>query len=686
MSKSLAVDVLSKYLRLSPADYLLLERAFQVGVPRQPGSEMSAKGLNVGNVSIGYANGVTLRNPITGTKSIDLQPDGDAFFGYNIDVPEHSSLRIFSTAQTYNKEKIYRGDLLIGDNSDDKANILYDASEGTLNFRKGTDTKLYLDTLGELTLSGAIRSSNFEGGIAGFQILADGDAEFNNVMVRGTLQSTVFKYSEIQVTAGTTIVALSGSRLYSAATTVASPTTFIVRADNSDAGASLFTTSSRLRCKTWDGSNIQDIWMTVSSMSNQGTYSRYNCVLESGSAGVTIPIGTAIVDYGPSGTGNITLSADGAVGASANINIATHAGTPWATQFSVARLGNLNGVLGIAATTYGFACGDLSNGSVDYFKATTAGVELISGGGECIIDSSGISLFAGTSYLSYNSYKILSGATTVLELRSFVNSLNIEGQLNIHPIAGKDSKFDIYVNCASGETSSVILRADYNASKQAGIGLYSNATSCWAEIGGDWVTLNGYARAPDGIHVGGTSDPGTDNLIVDGDVSIGTTSAAYKLRVHDDTANSIAYFLNDGNSTTRTGIAIQCGADDGAGQNLPINIYDGNGTYHGSVALLNSNVEFIQASDVSRKENIQDTQFELDKFMGIKVRDFTWKKGGHANKGVIAQELMEVYPEYVGVSGITGEMVIYPMRFIPELISAVQSLQHELDSLKEETA
>ena len=157
------------------------------------------------------------------------------------------------------------------------------------------------------------------------------------------------------------------------------------------------------------------------------------------------------------------------------------------------------------------------------------------------------------------------------------------------------------------------------------------------------------------------------------------------LAVNNDTAANVAYFNNDGDNTNRIGIAIQCGADDGAGQNLHLNIYDGDGGYHGSVALVNSNVEFVQASDISRKKNIKDTQFELDKFMGIKVRDFTWKKGGHANKGVIAQELMEMYPEYVGVSGITGELVVYPMRFIPELINAVQSLQHELDSLKEGT-
>ena len=35
------------------------------------------------------------------------------------------------------------------------------------------------------------------------------------------------------------------------------------------------------------------------------------------------------------------------------------------------------------------------------------------------------------------------------------------------------------------------------------------------------VQVNDYLVALGGIHVGGTSDPGTDNLVVDGDVSVG---------------------------------------------------------------------------------------------------------------------------------------------------------------------
>ena len=49
------------------------------------------------------------------------------------------------------------GDGLLGDNSSGKANILWDKSAGTLNFRGGTTVHTYIDTTGELKAgSGAV--------------------------------------------------------------------------------------------------------------------------------------------------------------------------------------------------------------------------------------------------------------------------------------------------------------------------------------------------------------------------------------------------------------------------------------------------------------------------------------------------------------------------------------------------
>ena len=48
------------------------------------------------------------------------------------------------------------------------------------------------------------------------------------------------------------------------------------------------------------------------------------------------------------------------------------------------------------------------------------------------------------------------------------------------------------------------------------------------------IYVTDYIAASGGIHVGGTSDPGTDNLIVDGNVGIATTSPIGKLDVRGD--------------------------------------------------------------------------------------------------------------------------------------------------------
>ncbi len=63
------------------------------------------------------------------------------------------------------------------------------------------------------------------------------------------------------------------------------------------------------------------------------------------------------------------------------------------------------------------------------------------------------------------------------------------------------------------------------------IGVYGIG-STWAGRFDGKAYVTDYLEADGGIHVGGSSDPGTDNLIVDGKVGIGTTSPAYTLDVN----------------------------------------------------------------------------------------------------------------------------------------------------------
>ena len=71
-------------------------------------------------------------------------------FGADVSSAATTALAIIHSAQTYNSESLGAGDLLIGDNSTNKANILWDASEGKLLFRGATAAQLELSAGGRL--------------------------------------------------------------------------------------------------------------------------------------------------------------------------------------------------------------------------------------------------------------------------------------------------------------------------------------------------------------------------------------------------------------------------------------------------------------------------------------------------------------------------------------------------------
>lgn len=110
--------------------------------------------ITVGEVGASKSNvfitsgGVRLRNNTT--VKIDLQSDGDLFVGTDTSAAGTTSLAVFSNNQTYNSESVEVGDILIGDNSASKANILWDKSAAQLKFRGGTSTQAYIDTDGRV--------------------------------------------------------------------------------------------------------------------------------------------------------------------------------------------------------------------------------------------------------------------------------------------------------------------------------------------------------------------------------------------------------------------------------------------------------------------------------------------------------------------------------------------------------
>ena len=291
----------------------------------------------------------------------------------------------------------------------------------------------------------SLRAQSFTAGLRGWSINADGDAEFANISVRGELHASVFSYNEMHATAGTLGIFKSAGKLRADVTTVASPTTFNIDIEDPDTGhAQLFAVNDILRIKSMVTGGVGDNFMTVQSVSDQTTFYRYVCVLNSGTA-TTFTAGAAVVDYGQSGQGYILQSAD--LLNNPWISLRTHSGSPWSAESELMRMGNLNGNWGYAADTYGLAIGqylgsgsqfqpnitiDTTNGlrirsyTTTKIQIDTAGNATIEGtfsfgtdggisinSGNIVLNTSGIRINATTSIPTYFEFKT-SGDTSAI--------------------------------------------------------------------------------------------------------------------------------------------------------------------------------------------------------------------------------------------------------------------------------
>lgn len=100
--------------------------------------------LSVGNMKLGGTQPIELFDA-QGDPTVRLEQNGNAFFGDNLRLPESTSLSIFAVDTTYNSEDFGEGDVMLGDNSTDKANLLWDKSAGTLIFRGDTTDIMTID-------------------------------------------------------------------------------------------------------------------------------------------------------------------------------------------------------------------------------------------------------------------------------------------------------------------------------------------------------------------------------------------------------------------------------------------------------------------------------------------------------------------------------------------------------------
>lgn len=189
-----------------------------------------------------------------------------------------------------------------------------------------------------MSSAGAIGTMNFTSGLRGWYISCSGTAEFNSVIVRGELRSSVFKYDELSVVGGQALI-------------VSADTITVEATTGSDVGVSYkicagayFCLNDIVRMKTLTNSGVMDAWGKITACAAVGGGIYEYCVIHcSGSCSAVFPKKTAVASYGPVTGGNgILLNGQG--DHSAYIDIFSHDGDPWTHLIPGVRLGNISGM------------------------------------------------------------------------------------------------------------------------------------------------------------------------------------------------------------------------------------------------------------------------------------------------------------------------------------------------------
>jgi hypothetical protein len=284
-------------------------------------------------------------------------------------------------------------------------------------------------------LSGdAIRSSTYTSGVAGY-LISDNLAEFANARIRGELHAAVFVKDMIDARAGTLMVGKSAGALMLDMAVPASGTWYAYLKDP-PGGGYLFADSDICYIKSEYSGGVAAIWFTVSARFKGSGYQRYTCTYNSGTRGITYPAGAPVTDWGVSGDGLVTVSADGTIGAGPNLSIITHAGSPWSATTLQGRFGNLNGSYGIATNVVGIGLGEYGAGKTSFLVTPTNGIQIFNGTNQVGQWDAAGNILVGRTGAGQNNVYITGGAVQ-LRTNTTVNlELTTAGQIILGDNAG----------------------------------------------------------------------------------------------------------------------------------------------------------------------------------------------------------------------------------------------------------
>ena len=166
-----------------------------------------------------------------------------------------------------------------------------------------------------------------------------------------------------------------------------------------------------------------------------------------------------------------------------------------------------------------------------------------------------------------------------------------------------------------------------------------------------------------------------------GNVGIGTTAPEYNLQVDDSVGGNI-FDLKMTHASECYGMIIR---HTNQAVNNTTRYFLTCDDSEGNEARIQADGAYLQVSDRRKKENIEDTESQLDKVNQLQVRNYTriGDATEHPHIGLIAQEVDDIYPHLVSVADDEAEhLLLYKTGMIPILLKAVQELSAKVEALE----
>ena len=323
----------------------------------------------------------------------------------------------------------------------------------------------------------AVRSTSYTSGLLGWNISAAGNAEFNNVDIRGAIHAGLIVYNALLATSGTLGIFRAAGKLRSDSVMPASPvygsTAVVFDVVDPDglthAASQIFSVGDAVQLKDGLAGNT---WLRVSAVSDQTTFWRYTASIQAGTANVTYRAGLGVANYGVNGNGFIIQTADQTN--APYIQMATHTGVftentvnGTLTVIPQLRIGNLNGSYGYSADVYGFGAGQYGTASKNWLTVDqTNGIRMgnnVTIRMQLAVDGSG---FLANSNIAWSTAGVATisgwtiGATRISSTRVFLDNAGEYLSLGATPPTSYGSNVGIFIEGANSGRLSIYKDAN----------------------------------------------------------------------------------------------------------------------------------------------------------------------------------------------------------------------------------